>query len=40
MAKVMIKPKDAHNVKSLVRMAVENELKILKTGVAITYRKL
>ena len=40
MAKVMIEPKDAQNVKSLVRVAVENELKILKTGVAITYRKL
>jgi len=40
MAKVMIEPKDAQNVKSLVRMAVENELKILKAGVAITYRKL
>ena len=34
MAKVMIEPKDAQNVKSLVRMAVENELKILKAGVA------
>ena len=40
MAKVMIEPKDAHNVKSLVRVAVENELKILKAGVARTYRKL
>ena len=40
MAKVMIEPKDAQNVKSLVRVAVENELKILKAGVAITYRKL
>jgi|GEM_PF-5304989 len=39
MAKVMIEPKDAQNVKSLVRVAVENELKILKAGVAITYRK-
>jgi hypothetical protein len=37
MAKVMIEPKDAQNVRSLVRVAVENELKILKTGVAITY---
>ena len=40
MAKVMIEPKDAQNVKSLVRVAVENELKILKAGVATTYRKL
>ena len=40
MAKVMIEPKDAQNVKSLVRVAVENELKILEVGVAITYRKL
>ena len=40
MAKVMIEPTDAQNVKSLVRVAVENELKILKAGVAITHRKL
>ena len=40
MVKVMIEPKDAQNVKSLVRVAVENELKILKAGVARTYRKL
>ena len=40
MAKVMIEPKDAQNVKSLVRVAVENELKILKAGVATTHRKL
>ncbi len=36
----MIEPKDAQNVKSLVRVAVETELKILKAGVARTYRKL
>ncbi|MGD8649927.1 MAG: hypothetical protein PVJ77_25555 [Desulfobacterales bacterium] len=40
MAKVLIEPNDAQNVKSLVRVAVENELKILKTGVTITHRKL
>ena len=40
MAKVIIEPKDAQNVKTLVRVALENELKILKAGVAITYRKL
>jgi len=38
--KVMIEPKDAQNVKSLVRMAVENELKILKAGVARCSKKL
>ena len=40
MARVMIEPRDAQNVKSLVKLAVENELKILKAGVARTYRKL
>jgi hypothetical protein len=40
MARVMIEPKDAQNVKSLVRVAVENELKILQAGVARTCRKL
>jgi hypothetical protein len=40
MAKITIEPEDAQNVKSLVRIALQNELKVLKTGIARTQKKL
>ncbi len=40
MAKITIEPEDAQNVKSLVRIALQNELKALKAGIARTQKKL
>lgn len=40
MAKIIIEPQTANNVKSLVKSAVENELKIIGFGIAKTKRKL
>lgn len=40
MARIIIEPQDAKNVKSLVKSAVENELKIIGFGIAKTERKL
>ncbi|MBC8434427.1 MAG: hypothetical protein H8D96_21170 [Desulfobacterales bacterium] len=36
MARIIIEPQDAKNVKSLVKSAVENELKIIGFGIAKT----
>jgi hypothetical protein len=40
MARITIEPKGADNVKALIRMAVENELKMLRAGIARTSCKL
>jgi len=40
MARIIIEPKNASNVKSLVKSAVENELKIIGFGIAKTKKKL
>jgi len=40
MARIIIEPKDADNVKSLLKSAVENELKIIKRGISKTEKKL
>ena len=40
MAKIIIEPQTANNVKSLVRSAVENELKVIRFGIAKTKKKL
>ncbi len=40
MARVIIEPGAASNVKSLVKSAVESELKIIRFGIAETKRKL
>jgi len=40
MARIIIEPQNANNVKSLVKSAVENELKIIGFGIAKTKKKL
>ena len=40
MARVTVEPEGADNVKALIRMAVENELKMLRAGIARTSSKL
>ena len=40
MVRVTIEPKGAENVKVLIRMAVENELKMLSVGISRTSSKL
>ena len=40
MARIIIEPQNANNVKSLVKSAVENELKIIGLGIAKTKKKL
>jgi len=40
MARIIIEPQNASNVKSLVKSAVENELKIIGFGIAKTKKKL
>ena len=40
MARVIIEPGAASNVKSLVKSAVESELKVIRFGIAKTKRKL
>lgn len=38
MVKITVEPEDAQNVKSLVRIALQNELKALKAGIARTQK--
>jgi len=38
--KVIVKPESAKNVKILIKSAVENEMKIMRLGIAKTKRKL
>jgi len=40
MARIIIEPQNANNVKSLVKSAVENELKFMGFGIAKTKKKL
>jgi len=40
MVKITVEPEDAQNVKALVRIALQNELKALKAGIARTQKKL
>ena len=40
MARIIIEPHNADNVKSLVKSAVENELKIIGFGIAKTEKRL
>ena len=40
MARIIIEPQSAKNVESLVKSAVENELKIIEFGIAKTKKKL
>ena len=40
MARIIIEPQTANNVKNLVKSAVENELKVIGFGIAKTKRKL
>ena len=40
MARVIIQPESAGNLRELVRLAVENELKFMDFGIAKTKRKL
>ena len=40
MARIIIEPQDAKNVKNLVKSAVENEMKIISFGIAKTKRRL
>jgi hypothetical protein len=40
MVRIIIEPQTAGNVKSLVKSAVENELKAIRFGIARTKRKL
>ena len=40
MARIIIEPQNANNVKSLVKSAVENELKIIGFGIDKTKKKL
>jgi len=40
MARVIIEPQSAKNVKSLIKSAVENEMKVIKFGIAKTKKKL
>ena len=40
MARVIIEPRGANNVKILLKSAVESELKVIKFGIAKTKRKL
>ena len=40
MARIIIEPQNANNVKNLVKSAVENELKIIEFGITKTKRKL
>ena len=40
MARVIIKPQTADNLRSLIRLAVENQLRVINFGIAKTKRKL
>jgi len=40
MTRIIIEPQTAKNVQSLVKSAVENELKVISFGIAKTKRKL
>ena len=40
MARIIIEPQNANNVKNLVKSAIENELKIIGFGIAKTKKKL
>ena len=40
MARVIIKPQTADNLRNLIRLAVENQLRVIDFGIAKTKRKL
>lgn len=40
MARIIIEPQTAKNVKTLIKLAVENQLRIMSFGIAKTKRKL
>lgn len=40
MAQVIIRPQAADNLKNLIKVAVENQLKVISFGIAKTERKL
>jgi len=40
MARVIIKPQTADNLRNLIRLAVENQLRVINFGIAKTKRKL
>jgi hypothetical protein len=40
MTRVIIEPQTAKNVKNLIKLAVENEMKVIKFGIAKTKKKL
>ena len=40
MARVIIQPQTADNLRSLIRLAVENQLRVINFGIAKTKRKL
>jgi hypothetical protein len=40
MAQVIIRPKAADNLKNLIKVAVENQLRVINFGIAKTKRKL
>ena len=40
MARIIIEPQTAKNVKTLIKLAVENQLRIMSFGIAKTRRKL
>lgn len=40
MAQVIIRPQAADNLKNLIKVAVENQLKVISFGIAKTKRKL
>ena len=40
MAQVIIKPKTADNLRNLIRLAVENQMRVIDFGIAKTKRKL
>ena len=40
MARVIIKPQTADNLRNLIRLAIENQLRVINLGIAKTKRKL
>jgi hypothetical protein len=40
MARVIIQPQNAGNLKNLIKLAVENQMRVINSGIAKTRRKL
>lgn len=40
MARVIVQPQTADNLRNLIRLAVENQLRVINSGIAKTKRKL